>query len=92
MSWRYRVIKIKKPVEENDPTGFNYGIHEVYNDTKGEIHTYTDAVTIEQDSLEDLKWQLESMLKALNQEVLTPDHFIQKHITGDLDGFRDSGC
>lgn len=73
MSWNHRVFK-HKHVEPDGREYFSYGIHEAYylDRTRADVvSNYTpEAERVEGDSLEDLKWTLESMLKALNKPVL----------------------
>ena len=72
MSWNHRVMKI----------GDVYGIHEVHY-KKGKPSSYTvnsmkpEAFVEDEDSrpLQDLRWTLEQMLKALDKPILTPKDF-----------------
>jgi len=68
--WNYRVFKTIKSngLEE-------YGIVEVYYDTKDNPASYTDYQIPWGESLKDLKWELSSMLKSCRQDVLTEEDF-----------------
>jgi len=64
--WNYRVMKRK-----NEEGEYDYGIYEVYYDDKGKVISWTqNAMTPVCPSEEDLKYELEIMLKALSKETL----------------------
>jgi hypothetical protein len=64
MSWNHRVMKQK------DGDDDWYQIHEVhYKDDK--VHGYTkNGTTVAGHSIEELRWNLEKMLEALDKEIL----------------------
>lgn len=73
MPWDFRVMrmKYKHPITKEDE--YTYGMHEVYFDVTGEPGdlSYTkEAVNVSGDSVEDVRWMLEAMLKALDKPVL----------------------
>lgn len=66
MSWNYRIMKRK--TSESD---FEYGIYEVYYNDDGSVKCCTEnSMTPVVDSPEGLKYELEIMLKAFDQEIL----------------------
>jgi hypothetical protein len=72
MPWAYRVMRQKFKVPMKDEYRDFYGIHEVYyDDTPDDPCSYTkDTIRADADSLEDLRWCLEEMLKALDKPIL----------------------
>ena len=65
MSWNHRVMKSK------DGDDDYYQIHEVYYDKDGKVDGYTDRGTSPcGNSLQELKEDLERMLKSLDKEIL----------------------
>ena len=64
-SWNYRVIR----TEDGDEPW--YAIHEVYYDDNHAVDGYTlRPVTVSGNSIDDLRWTLEQMLKSLDKEVI----------------------
>lgn len=71
MSWEFRVMKQKYHHPINNEDMYYYGIHEVFYNKDNTDFSYTaDAVDVGGDSLEDIRWVLEAMLKALDKPVL----------------------
>ena len=65
MGWNHRVMKSK------DGDDDYYQIHEVYYDKEGKVDGYTARGTSPcGNSLQELKEDLERMLKSLDKEVL----------------------
>ncbi len=62
--WNYRIVK--KTVDGEDL----YGIHEYYYDADGRYGWTEDAVEVIADSVEGIKWVLESMMLALDRPVI----------------------
>lgn len=62
-NWNYRVME-----HENEREDI-FQIHEVYYDEDG-VAGYNMNGQIKSQSLEDLKWTLEQMLKATEKEIL----------------------
>lgn len=66
MSWNYRVMK-----RMNESGEYDYGIHEVFYDEKGEVSFWTlESLTPVCSSEEDLMQELHLMLEALKQETI----------------------
>jgi hypothetical protein len=64
--WNYRIMKRK-----NEEGEFDYGIHEVYYDENGKVKGWTErSMTTTCDSEENLKFDLERMIKAFEKETL----------------------
>lgn len=73
MSWNYRVVH--KTYTETDGTFTHiYGIHEYYSDP---ITWTDDAVEVESETVEGLRWVLEHMLKALDEPVIEGGECLQ---------------
>lgn len=73
MPWNYRLMRRKchNPVTKQDE--FYYTMHEVFYDadTPDAPFSYTkNAIDVGGDSVEDVKWMLEAMLKSLDKPVL----------------------
>ena len=66
MSWQYRIMKRK--VDDNYT---DYGIYEFYNMENGD-KLWDSEPQVYAESVEDLRWMLEHMLKALGKTIL--DH------------------
>lgn len=61
MTWNYRVIKTKTPY------GDTYAVHEVYYEL-GEGMVWTvDPITISGDSIDDIKWELQTILEDIEK-------------------------
>lgn len=72
MSWNYRVVKRKRMGEEW------YAIHEVYYDAQGTPETATElAIDPGGNTLDELRSELEHMLKAVSEPVLNYDEIGQ---------------
>ena len=70
MSWDYRVYKHTFKTKSGHEYSY-YGVHEAYYENGSiPVRRSHECVKAEADSLEDLKWTLESMLKALEKPVL----------------------
>ena len=53
-----------------------YKIHEVYYDEEGNPNSYTaNAVKMDSDSIEGLKWTLDMMQECLSKPVLSAENF-----------------
>jgi hypothetical protein len=61
MSWSYRILK---EIEGNEAT---YSIYEVYTNPLG---WNQDPCRVTSDSVDGLRWQLQGMMKALDQPVI----------------------
>jgi len=71
MSWNYRVIKITEESGEE-----SYGIHEVYYDSSGRPHMYSEQpCPLYSETLEGLEKEISRFEGALGRPVLTPDDF-----------------
>ncbi|ACU63298.1 hypothetical protein [Chitinophaga pinensis] len=69
MSWNYSVIKRK-----SESGAYEYGLHEVFYNEKGEINFWTiDSLVPVCPSEEGLKHELQLMLKALKEETIVYD-------------------
>ena len=80
MTWNHRVVRREYPEAASEEDRVLYGIHEVYYDEAG----VCDATTVEPEpvigtSVDDLRWTLEHMLRALDKPVL--DYETRKEIT-----------
>ena len=65
MSWNHRLMKMKDGEDDF------YQIHEVYYDKEGNVVSYTkNGVTVGGNDIEEVKWVLLEMLKALDKPVL----------------------
>lgn len=71
MSWNYRVFK---QIDEYSGDAW-YSIVEAYYDADGKPDGYTDPIPCTGSSIEDLRWVLEKMLKALDEPVLIEEDF-----------------
>lgn len=74
MSWNHRVVKRtwKNEGREDDHM---YGVHEAYYDENGKVFMITDNPTAPSgDNMEDLKENLEHMVKALEHPILDYDN------------------
>jgi hypothetical protein len=72
MTWNHRVVKRTYSTEKYSEDYFS--IHEAYYDENGKIFAITDSgVPPGGESLEDLKWSVEQMKKALDHPVLDYD-------------------
>ena len=70
-TWNHRVIK-----HDADNDEVYYALHEThYNDDGKPEATTTFPTAVQGDSVEDLRWTLEQMLKALDQPVLNYKDF-----------------
>ena len=69
-SWEYRVVERVSSRPHMDDAIW-YEIIEVYYDDEGKVVGSTDAVHPTGDSLEDLRQDLELMLRALDKPVIT---------------------
>ena len=80
MSWNYRVMKHKL----NESESF-YGIHEVYYNRNGKPDGWSkDSITPERESPQELKEDLEMMIKAFDKPVLNYDSKkIAKEVKGE---------
>lgn len=70
MSWNYRVLEKTYPQFDNEKT---FGIVEAYYDDENDLEDVTgrtEFIEVTADTLEDLRWVLEEMLKALDKEAL----------------------
>ena len=66
MSWNYRIMRRQHPTGEA-----LYGIYEVYYDKEGKVEGWTEnSMTGEWETLDDLKGDLEYLLKAFDKELL----------------------
>lgn len=70
--WNYRVLEI------NNSYTKEYGIIEVYYDTKNKPVAYTDYQIPWGSSLKELKKEISTMLKACRYDVLTEEDFKKK--------------
>lgn len=83
MPWTYRIVQKKAPAYDNQ---VQYGIHEAYFRGEGSpIDSWTEkpievSCWVDSDSdvdraiaLENLKWQLEAMLAAIDKEIVIDD-------------------
>jgi hypothetical protein len=86
MSWNYRVVKHKDKSDEEW-----YGIHEVYYDKKDKPDMISeDPIDARGMTLDELKSDLEMMLRAFDKPVVVYEDFL-KEIMGefpDCHGFR----
>lgn len=68
MSWHYRVIRHKGAPFSYSETGDWYAIHEAYADAKGRVWAITqEPVHVSGESVKDVRWALEHMLKDLDR-------------------------
>jgi hypothetical protein len=66
MTWNYRIMK--REVSTNE---FEFGIYEVYYNEDGTIKSWTkDSLVPVVDSSGGLKFEMESMFKAFDKEVV----------------------
>lgn len=66
MTWNYRVMKRK-----NSGGEFEFGIYEVYYDENGKVKGWTeDSMTPVCSSSDDLKYEMQVMMGAFEQEAL----------------------
>lgn len=65
MSWNYRVVRENSPYSQ-------YRIVEMYHNAQGAPENYCEPF-YEQDTLEDLKWVLDTMQEALKKPVILLD-------------------
>lgn len=64
-TWNHRVMKRK----DGDEDWFT--IHEVYYKDNMDIEGYTkEAISVGGNSIEDLRWTLEQMIKSLDKPIL----------------------
>lgn len=63
-TWNHRVMKRK----DGDEDWFT--IHEVYYKDNMDIEGYTDAIPVGGNSIEELRWTLEQMIKSLDKPIL----------------------
>ena len=70
MGWNHRVL------EHKHRDNVYYKIHEVYYDEEGNPNGYTaNAVKMDSDSIEGLKWTLDMMQECLSKPVLSAENF-----------------
>ena len=78
--WDYRIVRSKKyqPSDDNSIAGYDerYSIQEVYYDDDGQPMAQTIDLTIEGDTITEMRTQLERMINCLDQSVLDESDII----------------
>jgi len=70
MSWSYRVVKQVTKIPLGD-TDISYGIHTVYTDENGDIVNVSEKPSYAiSDDIDGLRWNLESMMLAVDKPVI----------------------
>jgi hypothetical protein len=70
MSWSYRVVKQVTKIPLGD-TDVSYSIHTVYTDENGDIVNISEKPSYAiGDDIESLKWNLESMILAVDKPII----------------------
>lgn len=79
MGWNYRMLR-----HTHGPGEEWLAIHEVYYDEKGNVVTWTeDPSQPIGDTVDDLRWDLEKMLQALDHPVIEVEHKLGQNGCGN---------